>query len=113
MDDLDLTELVLDLVSEPGHDVSVDVPDDELVRLVRGTALDLWRFVVRLRTGAEPRSAAPTTGDPVWLRLRMALAAQIGAAPDDVQPDTPLGVRRPEGSSYAPGSAARLDALMW
>ena len=113
MDDLDLTELLLDLTSDLGREVSADLPDDEAARLAHGTALDLWRLVVRLRTGAEPRSVAPAAGDAVWLRLRVALAVLIGAAPDDVQLDTPLGARRPEGSRYAPGSAARLDALMW
>ena len=114
MDELNLVEILMELVADGQRDVRIDVREDDLARVAGGTALDLWRLAAALRTGAEPVWPKPTSRDALWLRLRVALAAVLGLAPDDVELETPLGAGRRGGArAYEPGAAARLDALTW
>jgi hypothetical protein len=86
MDSLDLVEISMEFE----RDFSVDIPDEEMAVLRRGTAADLWRLIVRLRTGTEPPVGPPPPGDATWLRLRHGLARVLGRPLDDIGPDLPL-----------------------
>jgi len=86
MDSLDMAEIAMELEGE----LSVDLPDEEIAALRHGTAADLWRLVVRLRTGAEPPPGPPPTGDATWIQLRRGLARVFGRPVDDIGPDLPL-----------------------
>lgn len=85
-DSLDLVELVMELERATG----IDFPDDALAALRRdSTARDLWRIVVRARTGVAP-AGRPAAGDPMWGVVRAFLAAMTARPADDVTPETPL-----------------------
>ena len=83
---LDLVELVMEVEGAFG----VSIPEEEYRRLRAGSAADLWRLIVQLRTGHAP-DGMPSAGDPTWQRLRLWLARTFGVPVDDVTGDLRLG----------------------
>ena len=86
MDSLDMVEIIMELEIDGG----IEMTDGEAARMRDGTAADLWRVAVRLRTGAAPVAAAPSAGDATWQQVRRILARVRRVPMDDVGPDLRL-----------------------
>ena len=89
MDSLDVVELIMEFEGRFG----VDLPN--VIGSGPFTVGDLWRAVVRHRTGVEPPAGPPPALDPTWREVVVFVAKHTQIPADDVRWDASvLGERK-------------------